>query len=506
MNILIPIGGRDKYFPEGSSVFPKPLIDIAGSPLVEHTLTCLLALNENYHFTFVVRDEDCRNFSLDNVIKIITHGKRTDIVRLKGPTQGAICSCLMAIGYLDPNEELIIANSDQVILPNLDEIIAEFRGRKLDAAVISFNSTHPRFSYICTDQAGRIIETEEKKVISHLGIAGFYYFRQSREFIEAAKQVLLNDNPIQGTFFISQALNEMILAGKVLGHHQIPSQGYFPLYSPQKIAEYEDALFANRTSNRPAERPVLVIPMAGEGHRFLRAGYTRPKPFIDVAGKPMIARVLDNLQSANFDTVLMARADHISAERDLLNSLITPSSRIRFVSVDKPTEGAACTILLGRPEINRETPLLIANCDQIVDFDCNKFIQDCTQRNLDGSILVFREDTRDPKWSYARANAVGIVIEVREKVAISNFATVGIYYFAKGAYFLDAALDMIAKNDRVNNEFYTCPVYNYMIAQGKKVGIYEIPKSAMHGIGVPEDLETYIEYLRRKKIEHVPAS
>jgi dTDP-glucose pyrophosphorylase len=106
---------------------------------------------------------------------------------------------------------------------------------------------------------------------------------------------------------------------------------------------------------------------------------------------------------------------------------------------------------------------------------------------------VFREPGRDPKWSYARIDDRGTVLEVREKVAISDLATVGIYFFAKAAYFIDAAIDMIARNDRVNNEFYTCPVYNYMIAQGQRVGVYEIAQSAMHGLGVPEDLDAYIQ-------------
>lgn len=501
MNILVPIAGRDKYFPEGEYIFPKPLIDIAGSPLIEHTLKRLMSAGADARFTFVLQNEDCRLFSLDNVLKVITQGRGMAVVRLKAPTQGAVCSCLMAIDHIDPDEELVISNSDQVILPNLEEIVADFRARRLDGAVITFDSTHPRFSYIRIDENARIIETEEKQVISRLGIAGFYYFRRGSDFIESAKRVLLNDNPYQGSFFISQALNEMILAGKNLGHHQIPPSAYHPLYSPQKIVEYEETLFADRTAGPPpAARPVLVVPMAGEGQRFARAGYKHPKPFIDVAGKPMIRRVLENLNFTNFNTVLVARGEHLRAEPKLVETLTNEASRIRMVSVDQTTEGTACTVLLAQREIERNAPLLIANCDQIVDFDCKEFIDDCFNRNLDGSILVFREPGRSPKWSYARTNAAGLVAETKEKVAISDLATVGIYFFAKGGYFLDAAMDMIAHNDRVNNEFYTCPVYNYMIAQGLKIGVYEIPRTAMHGLGVPEDLEKYLQHLRGTEV------
>ena len=182
-----------------------------------------------------------------------------------------------------------------------------------------------------------------------------------------------------------------------------------------------------------------------------------------------------------FDVVLLARTAHLEAEPEFARAL-TQDHGGRVVKVDRLTEGSVCTILLARREINRNAPLLIANCDQIVDFDCSKFIKDCLDRKLG----------RNTKWSYARVDDHDFVVEVREKVAISELATVGIYFFAKAAYFVDAAIDMIARNDRVNNEFYTCPVYNYMIAQGQRVGIYEIAQDAMHGIGVPEDLDAYI--------------
>ena len=281
-----------------------------------------------------------------------------------------------------------------------------------------------------------------------------------------------------------------------LGHHEIAPEDYYPLYSPQKIMEFEEALLSKRIQYKPAApKPTLVIPMAGEGSRFAKAGYALPKPFIDVGGKPMISRVLENLGSVNFEVVLLARRSHLDSQSEM-SAALAAQSGINIVPVDQHTEGSVCTILLGRGEIDRNAPLLIANCDQIVDFDCAEFVNDCTERNLDGSILVFREPGKDSKWSYAKLNDQQIVTEVREKVAISDLATVGLYFFAKASYFFDAATDMIARNDRVNGEFYTCPVYNYMIAEGLQVGVYEIASSAMHGIGTPEDLDAYLTVLK----------
>ncbi len=121
-----------------------------------------------------------------------------------------------------------------------------------------------------------------------------------------------------------------------------------------------------------------------------------------------------------------------------------------------------------------------------------KFIDDCLHKNLDGSILTFTDTEKNPKWSFARINNEALVVEVQEKKAISEFATVGIYFFTKGSDFVNGAIDMIINNDRVNNEFYTCPVYNYLIKEGKQIGIYNIEFNQMHGLGTPDDLEKYL--------------
>lgn len=168
---------------------------------------------------------------------------------------------------------------------------------------------------------------------------------------------------------------------------------------------------------------------------------------------------------------------------------------MEFVLIDKLTEGAACTVLHAHRLINNDTPLLIANSDQIVDMNIADYISDSNARNLDGSVLCFQDD--DTKWSYAKIDDNGYIVEIKEKVVISEHATVGIYYFAKGRDFVENAIDMFVRNERVNNEFYVAPVYNYAIDKGAKFGIYSIDMNQMHGTGTPEDLDKYIEFKTR---------
>jgi len=238
----------------------------------------------------------------------------------------------------------------------------------------------------------------------------------------------------------------------------------------------------------------IVIPMAGRGSRFSNAGFVKPKPFIDVLGKPMIVRVIENLNVENAKFILLGLKEHLDAERELVAD-IENKYNVQFIEIDKITEGTACTVLFARQIINNEYPLLIANSDQIVDFQISNFIEDCAYRNLNGSILTFNDLELNPKWSFAKIDENGFVVEVQEKKPISNFATVGIYMFSRGKDFIDAAIDMIISNDRVNGEFYTCPVYNYLIKNNGRVGIYNIEANSMHGIGTPEDLQLYLEIL-----------
>ena len=168
-------------------------------------------------------------------------------------------------------------------------------------------------------------------------------------------------------------------------------------------------------------------------------------------------------------------------------NLITPNCKI--VEVDKLTEGAACTALLAKEYINKDTPLFFANSDQFVEWDSNEFLYKMNETNADGGIVSFR--ATHPKWSFAKIDEKGLVTEVAEKNPISDIATVGYYYWKHGSDFVKYAEDMIEKDIRVNNEFYVCPVFNQAIEDGKEIRTYDIPK--MWGLGTPEDLKYYLE-------------
>lgn len=231
----------------------------------------------------------------------------------------------------------------------------------------------------------------------------------------------------------------------------------------------------------------VLIPMAGAGSRFEKAGYTFPKPLIDVKGKPMLQVVVENI-NIDAEHIYIVRKEHYEKYnlRQFLN-LVTPNCKI--VQVDHLTEGAACTTLLAKEYINSGDPLLIVNSDQFIEWDSNEFMYSMIGDQIDGGILTF--PNTHPKWSYVKQDSNGFVSEVREKEVISNVATVGVYYWKSGSDYVKYVEQMISKNIRVNNEFYVAPSYNESIQDGKKIKVFNVDK--MWGLGTPEDLNYFVE-------------
>jgi dTDP-glucose pyrophosphorylase len=272
------------------------------------------------------------------------------------------------------------------------------------------------------------------------------------------------------------------------GAHLIPLKDSFDL-TKDKIDDALDILNGIKKTNIPwrNKKMNVLIPMAGAGSRFAAAGYTFPKPLIEVRGKPMIQVVVENLNvEAHF--IFIVQKEHYEKYnlKQLLN-LIAPGCDI--IQVDGITEGAACTTLLAKELINNGEPLLMANSDQFVEWNSNECLYAFTADTIDGGIVTF--EATHPKWSFAKLDENGFVSEVAEKKPISNIATVGIYYWKQGSDYVKYAEQMIQKNIRVNNEFYVCPVFNEAISDGKKIRTKHIER--MWGIGTPEDLNYFLE-------------
>ena len=235
----------------------------------------------------------------------------------------------------------------------------------------------------------------------------------------------------------------------------------------------------------------IVIPMAGAGSRFESAGYTFPKPLIEVEGQPMIHKVVNNLNIQGRYIFLVQKTHYEKYNLENLLNMISPGCEI--IQLEGLTEGAACTVLTSRELIDNDEPLIIANSDQYIEWNAFETISEFSNEGIDGGILTF--NSVHPKHSFAKVDGQGYVTEVAEKKPISTNATVGVYFWKKGGDFVHYADQMIQKNIRTNNEFYVCPVYNEAIQDGKKIITSMVDK--MWGMGTPEELDNFLQNYKK---------
>jgi len=230
----------------------------------------------------------------------------------------------------------------------------------------------------------------------------------------------------------------------------------------------------------------IVIPAAGRGRRFLEADYTEPKPLINVCGKPIIKWSIDGLKGIlNPKFIFLVLQEHIDSYK-IDEKLKELYSGCDIVSVDKFTEGAACTVLLAKEKLDLEDEFMIVNCDNLFYVDMNEVKKRLTEKDK-GVIFYFASNSE--ALSYVETDEEGYAKRIAEKEVISDKATVGAYYFTKAKYFVESAEFMIKNNMRVKGEFYIAPTYNILIEQGAKIRTF--PVDFHFNLGIPEEIDKF---------------
>lgn len=235
VNILIPSCSNSEFFAD--SYYPKTLYEVNGQPMIQLVSNTFMSI-EDKHFVYMFLQKECDKFHTDNVVSILTN-RDADIIKLKETTGGALCTCLMAIEYIDSTDELIISNNDQIIEEDFNKIIDSFRQKNADCGVVCFETLHPRWSYV-RFEGDTVVETAEKRPISNKAIAGIYYFKQGHMFVEAAKDAIRKGSMHDGRFYLTAAVNEMILKNLCVCKYDIANDQYHSFFTPERIRIYED--------------------------------------------------------------------------------------------------------------------------------------------------------------------------------------------------------------------------------------------------------------------------
>jgi len=241
MNVLLLMAGPSDKYREAGQTYPKNLVEIAGQPIIQHVMENVAPLvGAKDNLILVLNREEIQRFHTDSVARLLAPKAR--ICEAMGKTAGAACSALLAIDKIDNDEPLVVANGDQVILTNLPAAIADFNKRKLDGGIIVFEDVHPRWSFVKCNAQGLVVETAEKRPISRLATAGFYYFKRGKDFVRAAERMILKDSQVDGAFFVCPTYNELLLENARIGIFTIPRQNYFSMATPPGAQLYAEHL------------------------------------------------------------------------------------------------------------------------------------------------------------------------------------------------------------------------------------------------------------------------
>ncbi|MGE0528720.1 MAG: glycosyltransferase family 2 protein [Bdellovibrionales bacterium] len=236
-NVVVPLAAN-LFFDSTEYFYPKPLIEVRGVPIIQHVIEGLKTLPSPRKFIFILNRNDDARFHLQDTLRLVA-GPQSEVVLLEGQSQGAVCSILMAVSHLRAygSDPLVVANGDQVLHVELSQVVDDFKRRHLDAGVITFDSVHPRWSYVRLNSEGLIVEAAEKRPLSRHAVAGFYYFAEADQFTQMAMKSIEKGAAVNGQYYVAPVLNEYVLEDRRVGHYQIDNSRLRTFYSIQRIEE-----------------------------------------------------------------------------------------------------------------------------------------------------------------------------------------------------------------------------------------------------------------------------
>lgn len=230
INVLIPMAGGGSRFKAQGYTFPKPLIDVRGKPMIQIVVD---NLNVDAHFIFIVQKEHYENYNLNYLLPLIA--PNCDIVQVDGVTEGAACTTLLAKEFINNNEFLLMANSDQFIEWNSNETLYAFTNDQSDGAILTFESTHPKWSYAKLGDDGFVSEVAEKKPISKHATAGIYFWKRGSDYVKYAEQMINKNIRVNNEFYVCPVFNEAIQNNKKIKIFDIKKDGMWGIGTPEDL-------------------------------------------------------------------------------------------------------------------------------------------------------------------------------------------------------------------------------------------------------------------------------
>ncbi len=505
MQIVIPMSGFGERFRKAGYVVPKPLIQVGGRPIISYVADLFPQEDD---ILFICNEQHLTDpaFRMRDVLQTLRPSAR--IVGIPAHRKGPVYAVAQVAGLIRDDAPVIVNYCDFTCYwnyPHFKQFVAQ---AGCDGAIPAYRGFHPHSHgstfYAYLRETGRwVSDIQEKQPFTdnpseEFASSGTYYFASGAMMKQAFAQIMNCNLDVNGEYYVSLAYKPLLEARKRVAVYEL--QHFMQWGTPDDLAEYcqYDRAFralAMPEQYRPARYPgALILPMAGAGARVGAAGYAKPKPRIEVSGRPMAIAAACDLPQTDAQVFILRRdLPQLEETKGELNQAF-PQGRI--IVLEHLTAGQALTCLAAIGETEPSQPLTIGACDTGLLYDAAQLEALLSDETTDVIVWGFRGHAaaRRRPQSYGWIDAAdGVVKGVAVKQPLSNPAcdpvVVGAFTFKQAADFKAAAERMIAHDTRVNGEYYVDSCINDALALGLSVRLFEV--EAYLCWGTPEELKTF---------------
>ena len=512
MKIIIPMSGFGERFRRVGYKVPKPLINVDNLRIIEHVVNMF---SPNEEFIFICNEDhlDNKSYDLKRILKKIV--PNCEILGIGPHKLGPVYAVLKAKHLINKNEPVVVNYCDFTCYWSWDDFKRKIIKNNYIAAIPAYKGFHPHslgttnYAYI-KEKNGFLIDIKEKEPftkhrMNEYASSGTYYFSRGELLISTFEEVIKRKMSVNGEYYVSLAYK--IIAEKFQDIFVYPLQHFMQWGTPQDLDEYNfwSDTFKKLSKikiNNNIFKGTLILPMAGEGKRFVKEGYKKVKPIIDISGKPMVNQAIDYLPHFK-NNIFIVRKDMKDVNL-IIDKLRHQRPNCIIKNLANITTGQASTVYEGIKELennhlkgNSIEPITISACDNGVLFDENKFFSTLEKENND--IVVwgckdFFNAIRNPQmYGWLDIDENNFVRKVSVKTPIDNDLSkpiiIGTFTF-KNFYILKFLLEELFKTkEKVNGEFYLDSCIDIAIKNGLNCKYFEIDKYLCWG--TPNDLKTF---------------
>ena len=506
MHIIIPMSGIGKRFIESGYKVPKPLIRVDEKTIIEHV--CNLFPDED-KFTFICNSKHLADTNIKQVVQSIK--PNANIIEIPNHKKGPVYAVSLVNEIIEDDEEVIVNYCDFGTYWDYKNFLKHTRDRDADGAIVAYKGFHPHMlgntNYaFMQDKKQWMLKIQEKEPFTNNRMQeyasnGTYYFKRG-SYVKKFFQKLIDKNiNVRGEYYVSLVYNLLVSNGLKVSIYEI--QHMLQWGTPQDLEEYSmwSKYFSNILEQKkklPARiKSITLIPLAGKGLRFSTLGYKKPKPLLEVSGKPMIIQAVNSLPQSQ-KLIFVALKEHLQnypLKKVLKDEFVNP----KIVSLENVTQGQAITCSLGLKDEDINSSLLIAATDNGMIYDQNKYQKLIEDKNVDAIIFTFRNHVSSKSnpqmYGWVKTDHKNNAISVSVKVPISkkihkDHAIVGTFWFKKVEFFNQGLKNLIDKNIKINNEYYVDSLMGELINLGLNVKVFEVDNYLCWG--TPNDYETFI--------------